>query len=176
MAEVKMAAAVDKGDWRKVTVIAGNMRGTPTRDVVLNNNLAIFKLGYNPGKGVMDINSVVPTRSVRPGMALMMMSGRSLFYNYGKINESYRWCMEGTVELGLRVTCLKYMVKCALLNQEYALAQKYNTVLSQTMFHHKWAEKYQRYIDDPRLMKEDKEMNAIRSLMQKGDSINIDFH
>ena len=79
MAEVKMAAAVDKGDWRKVTVIAGNMRGTPTRDVVLNNNLAIFKLGYNPGKGVMDINSVVPTRSVRPGMALMMMSGRSLF-------------------------------------------------------------------------------------------------
>ena len=84
--------------------------------------------------------------------------------------------MEGTVELGLRVTCLKYMVKCALLNQEYALAQKYNTVLSQTMFHHKWAEKYQRYIDDPRLMKEDKEMNAIRSLMQKGDSINIDFH
>jgi hypothetical protein len=176
MAEVKMSAAVDKGDWKKVTVIAGNMRGTPTRDVVLNNNLAIFKLGYNAGKGVMDINSVVPTRSVRPGMSLMMMSGRSLFYNYGKINESYRWCMEGTVEFGLRVTCLKYMVKCALMNQEYALARKYNTILSQTMFHHKWAEKFQRYIDDPSLMKEDKEMTAIRSLMQKGDSINIDFH
>ncbi|WP_068701554.1 DUF6057 family protein [Paludibacter jiangxiensis] len=176
MAEVKMAAAVDKGNWQKVTVIAGNMRGTPTRNVVLNNNLAIFKLGYNAGKGVMDINNVVPTPSVRPGMALLLMSGRSLFYNYGKINESYRWSMEGTVEFGLRVTYLKYMVKCALLNQEYALARKYNNVLSQTMFHRKWAEKYQRYIDDPRLVKEDKEMNAIRSLMQKGDSINIDFH
>jgi len=158
-----------------VLTIAVNMKDAPTHDVVLNNNLSIFKLGHVAGKGIMNVNDVVPTPSVRPGMAMLMMSGRSLFYNYGKINESYRWCMEGTVEFGLRVTYLKYMVKCSLINEEYALAQKYNTILSNTLFHKEWAKKYQQYIDNHTLICQNKEMNDIRALMKKGEEIKTDF-
>ena len=101
------------------------------------------------------------------------MSGRPLFYFTGHINECYRWSMEYMVEYGKRVSNLKYMVKCAIVNQEYALAQKYNSLLSQTLFHKDWARKYQAFIDQPELTESDNEIQAIRRLLaQEGPNAN----
>lgn len=75
--------------------------------------------------------------------------------------------MELSVEYGWRVSCLKYMVKCALLQGEYALANKYNNLLMKTAFHKDWAKKYQTYIDHPERMKENQEFTQISALMQE---------
>ena len=99
---------------------------------------------------------------------------KALYFQYGKINYCYRWCMEDKVEYGMKVEYLKYMVKCALLNEEFALAQKYNSTLAQTLFHKDWAEKYQRYIDEPQLMAEDAEFKMIKPLMAYNNALEGD--
>ena len=62
------------------------------------------------------------------------MNGIIVNYHIGKLNDSYRWCMEYMVEYGMRNFYIKYMTKCALLNEEYALAEKYLNILSGNFF------------------------------------------
>ena len=92
------------------------------------------------------------------------MSGRPFLYQTGEINDCYHWCMEDLIEYGMRISYLQYMVKCAILNKEYNLARKYNTLISETLFYKDWARKYQTYIDRPRLAGNDEEMKAILHL------------
>ena len=84
-----------------------------------------------------------------------------LSYYIGHTNLSYRWAMEHTVKFGPRAFFIKYMTKCALVNGEIKLAEKYNDMLRSTLFHHEWAERYQPFIDNPSLMKDDPEFAAI---------------
>ena len=56
---------------------------------------------------------------------------------------------------------LKLLVKCALLNGEYALARKYNDQIGQTLFHKDWAERYGRMIDQPELISQDPDFARI---------------
>lgn len=163
-AGIKMNTAIENNDWKRVTSIARNLRGTPTRNIVLNNNLALFKQGIDEAYA-MNIEKTASPNSIRTTMLLPLMNSRTLFYQYGIINDSYRWCMEDMVEYGKRTSTLKYMVKCAILNGEYELAQKYNSLLSETLFYSKWAQKYQTYIENPSLLEQDEELNAIRKLM-----------
>ncbi|MDE5840983.1 MAG: hypothetical protein K2H49_08685, partial [Muribaculaceae bacterium] len=44
------------------------------------------------------------------------------------------------------------MVKDALMNGETRIAKRYNDILLSTMFHRKWAENMNRYIEDPSLI------------------------
>ena len=82
-------------------------------------------------------------------------------YHLGKINSAYRNAMEFTVAFGERVYYMKYMVRTALCNGEFELAERYNNRLMGTLFHRYWAEHYKRYIDNPELMKESAEFNSI---------------
>ncbi|MCF2594951.1 hypothetical protein I6E11_14395 [Bacteroides caecigallinarum] len=53
------------------------------------------------------------------------------------------------------------MAKCALLNEEYTLAEKYLNLLSGNFFYKEWTDRYRKYIDNPDLIKQDKEMQSI---------------
>ena len=73
--------------------------------------------------------------------------------------------MEHSLKYGKRVYFLKYMVKCALLNDDFKLAKRYNDLLMSTMFHRNWAEHYNRYIENPELMKQSQEFMSIPKLL-----------
>ena len=162
--EIKMASAMERNNFREVAYYADRFPGTPTRNIVLNNNFALLAMGQ-PENRSLNLNNIVMPKCVRPSMPIIIhMSGRPLLYLTGQINDCYHWCMEDMVEYGMKVSSLKYMVKCAIVNQEYALAQKYNTVLSKTLFYRKWAAKYQAFIDNPGLTENDSEIQAIRRL------------
>ena len=84
-----------------------------------------------------------------------------VYYNIGRLNQSYRWAMEHTVQYGKRVFFLKYMVKDALLRGEIQLAKRYNDILLSTMFHREWAENINRFIENPSLIDTDPDFQRI---------------
>ncbi|HEX2936335.1 MAG TPA: DUF6057 family protein [Bacteroidales bacterium] len=171
--EIKMASAMERNNFREVAYYADQVKGVPTRNIVLNNNLARLAIGM-PENRALNISNTVKPNCVRPSMPIILhMSGRPLFYLTGQINDCYHWCMEDMVEYGMKSSYLKYMVKSAIVNREYELARKYNTVLSETLFYRKWAKKYQAYIDDPSLTENDSEIKAIRSNSEQGISSDL---
>ena len=84
-----------------------------------------------------------------------------VYYHLGNTHGSYRWAMEHSVKYGTRVFYLKYMVRNSIKHGEPELAARYNRLLMNTMFHRQWAEHFQRYIDNPELIKESPEFNSI---------------
>ena len=162
---MKMDRAMDDEDWETVVDCAAGLKGEPTRLMVLDTDLALYKLGRAGDEMFKYKISDTPYKVRSPMSVMRIVGAKALYYNFGKINYCYRWCMEDKVEYGMKVEYLKYMVRCALLNGEFALAQKYNNVLLDTWFHRSWAEKYQRYIDNPDLMDESDEFKSIRPLM-----------
>ncbi|WP_192912932.1 DUF6057 family protein, partial [Bacteroides salyersiae] len=171
---IDMDRAILDNDWQKVVDCAQAQQGEPTRLIVLNTDMALYKLGQAGDRMFKFKINGVPYRIIRTTPVMRNTGAKALYFQYGKINYCYRWCMEDKVEYGMKVEYLKYMVKCALLNEEFALAQKYNSTLAQTLFHKDWAEKYQRYIDEPQLMAEDAEFKMIKPLMAYNNALEGD--
>lgn len=164
-AEINMDIAIMNDDWNRVLKIAEKLKGEPTRLLVMDTNLALQKLGIAGDNMFRYKNGSKPYNSLRPHQLLLHAGAKAHYFQYGKINFCYRWCMEDNVEYGMKVEYLKYMVKCALLNREFPLAKKYNDVLMKTWFHKNWAKKYERYIDDPALILLDPEFMTVMPLM-----------
>lgn len=167
MAAVRTNLAIDENDWNKALHATQSVKGQPTRDVIINGELAQVMLGMP--KANQELPPLpVSYKDSRPSFfTFTQLCGMHMLFYMGQINLCYRWGMELSVEYGWRVSCLKYMVKCALLQGEYALANKYNNLLMKTAFHKDWAKKYQTYIDHPERMKENQEFTQISALMQE---------
>lgn len=106
---------------------------------------------------------------------LTQIAGKLLYYNYGKLNFCYRWCMEDAVEFGWKVEQLKLMALCSILKGEDKVAKKYIDILKKTRYHREWAEKYEAFIGKPDMMKEDPELKPICYLKEYGDRLDGDM-
>jgi len=172
--ELKLLQAIEKNDWEQAVLIREKHDDRPTRLIIMCYNLALHKLGLAGDRMFSVDNNSVLHDFYRKNMITMNYGAKPLYFHYGKINYCYRWCMEEMVEYGMTVRGLKYMVKCALLNDEFSLAKKYNSVLQNTLFHKKWAKKYQQYIENPQLLTEDVELNSVRPLMAYQNQVDRD--
>lgn len=160
-AGVRSNLAIEAGDWQEAAETVAQVKKNPTRDVAINGQLAGLYLG-KPQLPAETPPLPVTYKDARPGiLTFMQLSGLQMNYYGGQINVCYRWAVELSIEYGWQVSRLKLLVKCALLNGEPELAQKYNNLLKRTLFHKKWAEKYQAYIDHPERMKHDREFARI---------------
>ena len=176
----------------------------PTRAIVMMKNLALYRLGragddmfnYPEGSRLQNVDEYykygdlmypdsvflhtdakeLETSKLRHrwNIRLSQIAGKKMYYNYGKLNFCYRWCMEDAVEFGWRVDELKLMAKCAMLKEENAAARKYLNILKQTRYHHEWAEKYEKFVGNFKAMREDDELRPITYLMQVGDRLDGD--
>lgn len=160
-AGVRSALAIEADDWSKAAEAVAEVKNNPTRDVAINRQLACLYLGKpQPQAEIPPLP--VTYKDTRPGiLTFMQLSGLQMNYYGGQTNICYRWAVELSIEFGWQVSRLKLLVKCALLNGEQELAQKYNNRLKRTLFHKAWAEKYQQYIDHPEQMKQDPEFARI---------------
>ena len=82
--------------------------------------------------------------------------------------------MEDMVEYGLRPDYLKYMLKCAVINGEAKLAEKYASALRHTLWYSHIADQYSGLIGNPSKVAADKEMRRILPLMRYGDVLDGD--
>lgn len=163
-ASVRASLAMEDGNWSKVLEAVNQVQGSPTRDVAIEKRIGLMQMNMpQPSDELPPLLEVY--KDSRPGIfTFMQLCGLPMHYYMGQINLCYRWGMELSVEYGWRVSSLKYMIKSALLQREFSLAQKYNDVLKKTAFHKDWAEKYQHYIDSPKRMKSDKEFIKISNI------------
>lgn len=173
--ELRMNRAIEEENWE--AVIRESLEGDaePTRQIVMYRNLALFRLGragnemFHYREGGAKPNAPFPVRLVQVG-------GKTLYYNYGQLNYCYRWCMEDGVVFGWKAEYYKFMARTSLLNGEMKAAEKYLNLLSQTLFHKKWAERYKTYLEHPENIKKDPALKAILSLKPQRDELASDLN
>ena len=171
--EMAMRRCVDKTDWQGVLSIAKNASGEPTRDMWMMKNLALARTG-KLGEEMYDYPNGACRANASFGTRMVQWDGKMLYFNFGLPNYCYRWCMEDGVEYGWSVDKMKLMVKCSLVNGEFSAAQKIISLLKKTLFHKKWAKKYEGYVHNPRLIAEDAELLPVLRLMQHDNYLSGD--
>lgn len=170
--ENKQNNAMWECKWRKVADYAKETE-VPTRQIVMNKNIALLKLGvighemFSYPDGSSEILSPMAVHLTQTG-------GKMAYFQYGKFNFSYRWCMEDAVEYGWRVEYLKHAVRSMLLSGEYKLAQRYIDILKHTMFYRGWAEDMEKYILKPELIEKTNEFSVPLQLSCYSDELGVD--
>lgn len=159
-ATVLMLQSMERGDWKRMQEIIWRAKESPDYTMMVLCNIASERLGENPRdlSGIRPVN--IDPRHSETFTATAFLNIPANYY-MGKVNQSYRWAMEHSVQYGRKVFFLKYMVKAALVRGETELARRYNDILHSTMFHREWAGKMDRYIDDPSQIGENPEFEYV---------------
>lgn len=146
-AEIRMYRAVDEQRWSDVLAEMADIPDDPTRQMVMFKNIALMNTGEMGSKLFKYANTGKPPH-VYDSLAVHMVqtAGSMIYYQYGKANFAYRWCVENGVEFGYNIDNLKLMTKCAIVSGEPVLAMKYINILKTTTFHKEWAEKFEKFI------------------------------
>jgi hypothetical protein len=139
----------------------------------MNKNIALLKLGKSGAEmfaypeGSADIEASVPVRLAQTG-------GKMAYYQYGKFNFCYRWCVEDAVEYGWRIEYLKHAVRSMLLSGEYRLAQRYIDVLKRTWFYDAWAREMEEYVNAPETIARNREFTMPLNMTCYDDFLDVD--
>ena len=96
-------------------------------------------------------------------------------YYGGFMEPSMRACMEQMVMTGPTIRLLKLLTKCALMREEWDLAEKYLTVLKRVPFEGAFIEKYEPMVRRIDLVNTDKEMALIRLTEPLHDSYESQY-
>ena len=166
--ELRMQRCIEHTDWEGVVDEGRKQTDEPTRAIVMMRNLALSRLGrqcdemYNFPKGAKRSNSTLP-------MKTFYIVGRLINYQYGLMNECHRFCMEDGIGIGWSVELLQYMARAAIMSNEPQLARNYLNLLRQTHYYGDWADHMECLIDNPDLIKSDKETGPITHMMQYED-------
>lgn len=164
-ATVVMLRHLENNDWSGMTWVMSRIKEPPSYTMRVLYNFALVNLGEK----ALDIKDAKP-RNIDPrhaeGFSKTAYIDIPINYYNGDFNISYRWGMEHSVQYGKRVFFLKYMIKSALLNGDIKLAKRHNDILLGTLFHRKWAEEINRYIEDPSLIDSNIEFKSILDLAQ----------
>ena len=168
---LEMRQALEKGDAERVLQLSMQCPDEPTRAQVMLTRVALWQLGQASDKLFTFPDGSAPYNAPVDNQYLRLMAGRTIYYYLGKINYAYRWCMEDMVEYGHRPSYLTYMTKCALLNGETALAEKYLSQLRHTLFYSDFADHYTQLLASGR---DDREMKALQPLLHYNDMLDVD--
>lgn len=159
-------------DWEAVAAYAKES-DVPTRQIVLNKNMALLKLGrageevFKYPDGSADIN--------HPGVVHLTQTGGMMnYFQYGKFNFCYRWCIENSVEYGWRVEYLKHALCCALLSGQHKLAMRYVNILKHTLFYRSWAQEMEKLVQNPSLISKRKEFAMPLLMYNYKDALDLD--
>ncbi|UCH14613.1 MAG: hypothetical protein JSV22_01295 [Bacteroidales bacterium] len=171
--ELAMEQAIFENEWEEVLDLSRELKGEPTRLIVMSTYLALRKL-HIAGDKMFTYKNGNKYFNTRSPILQMEIAGKMFYFQYGKINYCYRWCMEDMINNGMKVENLKYFVKCCLLNGEIPLAKKYNDVLMKTLFHKSWATKYQQLIENPEEIINDSEFSEIIPLLDPVNRLYTD--
>lgn len=170
--ENKQNMAMWNEKWREVADFAKETE-LPTRQIVMNKNLALLKLGvignelFSYPDGSAEILSPMIVHLTQTG-------GKMTYFQYGKFNFSYRWCVEDAVEYGWRYEYLKHAVRSMLLSGEYRLALRYINILKRTLFYRDWAEEMELFVENPERIAKEKDFYMPLQMACYNDALDVD--
>lgn len=171
-AELKQNQAIWDEDWERVAEL-GKVSCEPTRLVVMNKNLALLHLG-RAGEEMFKFpeGSSVPNSTMH--VRLVQTGGKMAYYQYGRFNFCYRWCVEDAVEYGWKIEYLKLAVRSMIASGQYKTAHRYVEILKRTLFHASWAERYEKMLLNPKLADKAPEISFPRQLFKYKNTLDVD--
>lgn len=173
--EHRMYKLADEQKWEDVLVEMAANPGTPTRQMVMCKNIALMKVGRCGNEMFRYSNEGEPPYvfdSLR--VKMVETAAPMIYYNYGRCNFCYRWCIENSVEYGFNVNGLKYLIRSSILSGEYKVAEKYINMLKHTTFHKEWAEHFEQFVRNPKLIAQNEEFKLILPLRKFKDVLDGD--
>jgi len=171
---LKMKHHAEQNDWTAVLDDARNYPEEPTRLQVMLTRLALGKLGRSGDDTYSYRDGDAPYKTQTPALYQQLIAGALIYYNYGRLQFAYRWAMENMIEYGMRPAYLETMLKVATLTGEKDLARKYARQLQHSPFYGKTAERWLAYLDNPKLMEQDEEIQSILPLIDDKDLLDGD--
>ena len=171
--ELVMQHCIEKADWEGVLNEGKTQAAEPTRSIVMMRNLALSRLDridevFDYPDGKKSGNTVVPFDM------LNKVFSKTIYYQYGLLNDSHRRCMEDAVEYGWSVETLQYMARCSILSGERRAARKVLNKLRHTMYYSEWADSIQPLMDDLSKRADDPEMGPITRMLQYKNALGMD--
>lgn len=136
--EMQMTQATMRDDWNGVVSVAEKTK-TPSRAMVVLKNIALMNTGelgqrsFELGNSGVEINNPDSL-----DVNTMQIACSAIYYNYGLVNYSLRWCMEFGVQYGFSPYIMKNIVRCATATGEKNLAARYTDRMSGLMFYGDW--------------------------------------
>lgn len=164
-AECAAYRATDEQRWDDVLFTVGNVHGNLTRELIVLKNIALFNTGEAGNRMYhYDDWGVKPETGDSLTVAMNNIASPLILLHHGMLNFSYRWAMENSVEFGFSFDTVKILATVALLNGESELAAKYLDILSGSLFHKEWAERYRQCVNNPKLIAKHKEFSKMLEL------------
>ncbi|KAF0236561.1 MAG: hypothetical protein FD181_2664 [Prolixibacteraceae bacterium] len=99
----------------------------------------------------------------------VLKRGGYFYWSLGMINEAQRWPYEFMVMRGNTPEGLKMLIKTDLASGNYNVAQKYISILKQSVFYRREARKFEKLLFDDTAIEKDAELGAKRRLKTKHD-------
>ena len=173
--ELAMQRCIEQADWEGV-LREGQQQGDeePTRPIVMMHNLALSRLGrqldemYNFPNGKKMANTDLPYDM------LYHVFSRTIYYQYGLLNDCHRQCMENGVEYGWSVEIQQYLARCSMLMGETQAARKILNLLRHTLFYGEWADSMQQLLDHPQQIAEHPETGPVTHMMHYNNAVGSD--
>mgnify|MGYP007101832900 CR=1 FL=1 len=171
--ELVMQHCIEQTDWEGVLAEGRKQDAEPTRSIIMMHNLALSRLGR-----VDDIYDFPWGRKKGdpkvPYDMLNQVFSRTVYYQYGLLNDCHRRCLEDGVEYGWSVETLQYLARCSMLSREKNAAQKILDKLRHTMYHGEWADSMQVLLDHPKQMAENREMGPVTHMLHYNNALGLD--
>ena len=136
-AELRMQKAIEDGNWEEV-ITEAKVANKPTNLMVMYKNIALMHSGKLTDMFKINNCGGQPKTGDSLDIRLAHIDGSMVYYQFGQINYAYRWALENNVKYGMKVKNLKMLVQCAIMNQEFDLADKYMAILRATTFNKEW--------------------------------------
>jgi hypothetical protein len=173
--ELVMQHCIEQTDWEGV-VSEGEKQGEtePTRAIIIMRNIALSRLGrqceemYDFPWGRLKGDSKIPYDMLNVAFS------KTIFYQYGLLNDTHRRCMEDGVEYGWKVEPLQYLVRCSILCNEKSAAQKVLNLLRHTMYYKTWADSMQVLLGNPKQINNNREMGPLIHMLQHKNALGTD--
>lgn len=139
-AEMRMYRHTANGDWEKVLEEARSNPDKPTHLMVMLRNIALMNLdSLGTQTYHYENNTQKPHTRDKLEVSISQTASPLIYYHHGLLNYATRWAIENGVKFGFKINDLKLLTRCAILNGEKAVADKYIHLLEQTLFHKGYA-------------------------------------
>lgn len=174
----QMQVGVMNQDWQRVIDIAHDNDEISTRPMAANYAIALVQTGQIAEHMFdvrLDYDSIYAPGFNGPKSNTTTIYEMECSYHAGLVATAYHHAMESMAMEGPTLRNLKMLCKTSLLQGEWAVAEKYLTILDKVPFEGDFVEKYRAMVGDTARINADSEMAMIRLTEPIHDNFENNF-
>ncbi|UCH14929.1 MAG: hypothetical protein JSV22_02925, partial [Bacteroidales bacterium] len=160
----------EQEDWQSV-IEKGEILSHEDRLVLFQLNRALYHSGRLTDdlfgyRQIWGQDGLILTRYYN---SRILMPISDYYFDLGFVKESLHWAYEALTKYELEPLVLKRIALSNLILGEYKISEKFLKILSKSVIHKSWANKYLKYLDNEDLVESDIFIREKRDLMPKHD-------